>query len=299
MERMLQDLHRAAAERGSQSDAELQQLLKELNQARGTHRPAGRLDPKAQAQELAYQAMEHPDHAESARLARAALRLDPECVDALATLAGLTVHSDGDLIARLEEVVATGARALGADFFAENRGRFWGILPTRPYMRTRAALADLLRQTGRLAEAIGNYEALLDLNPNDNQGNRDPLLGCYLAAGNLEGARRLLQDYAKAGWAVFAWGRVLERHLAGDLVGAASALEEARTKNRHVEAFLTAARPAPQETPAYYQPGQESEAVRAADFLLSDRPGQRGQPGFPAGKPCCPRWPQDHASTAT
>ena len=77
-------------------------------------------------------------------------------------------------------------------------------------MRTRAHLAELLRQTGRPAEAIGHFEALLELNPNDNQGNRDPLLGCYLAAGNLEGARRLLEDYREAGLAVFAWGRVLD-----------------------------------------------------------------------------------------
>jgi tetratricopeptide (TPR) repeat protein len=212
--------------------------------------------------------MEHPDPAESARLAREALRLDPECVDALATLAGATASSPDELIARLEETVAVGERAMGTEFFTANRGRFWGIVQTRPYMRTRGHLAELLRETGRLSEAIGHFEAMLELNPNDNQGNRDPLLGCYLAAGNLEGARRLLEQYGEGGLAVFAWGRVLERYLADDLEGATAALEAARKQNRHVEAFLTGRRPVPDERPAYYQPGKESEAVRVADFLL-------------------------------
>ncbi len=125
-----------------------------------------------------------------------------------------------------------------------------------------------MRQNARLAEAIGHFEAMLELNPNDNQGNRDPLLGCYLAAGNLEGARRLLKDYGGAGLAVFAWGRVLERYLSNDPAGAAAALKEARKKNRHVEAFLTGARSLPEEREPYYQPGHESEAILAADFLL-------------------------------
>jgi hypothetical protein len=228
----------------------------------------GQGDAKARAQELAYQAMEHPDNTESARLAREALRLDPDCMDALTTLAAVDARSADELLNRLREAVATGERALGADFFAQNRGRFWGILETRPYMRTRRGLADALRLTDRLDEAIGHYEAMLELSRNDNLGNRDPLLGCYLAAGNLEGARRLLKDYAEATLAVFAWGRVLERYLMGDLAGAASALEVARSKNRHVEAFLTAARPVPKEKVSSYQPGQESEALYAADCLL-------------------------------
>jgi tetratricopeptide (TPR) repeat protein len=236
-------------------------------EGRGLDSP-GRTGPKARAQELAYQAMEHPDLAESARLAHEALRLDPECVDALATLAAATARSPDELIARLEQAVAAGERALGAEFFAANRGHFWGILQTRPYMRTRGHLAELLRQAGRLSEAIGHFEALLELNPNDNQGNRDPLLGCYLAAGNLEGARRLLNEYGQAGLAVFVWGRVLERYLSADLAGAAAALAEARGKNRHVEAFLTGGRSVPAERPSHYQVGQESEAVHAAGFLL-------------------------------
>lgn len=272
MERTQHDLARAIEERGIQSDEELHQFLEEYNRGQGPRwipGDPGRADVGSKAQELAYQAMEAQDLEESARLARAALYLDPECVDALATLAGVTAGSNTELIAGLQEAVALGERALGAEFFEANRGRFWGIVQTRPYMRTRTHLAELLRLAGRLPEAIAHYEAMLELNPNDNPGNRDPLLGCYLAAGNLEGARRLFEKYGASGMAVFTWGRVLERYLSGDLAGAAAALTKARAANAHVEPYLTGARPMPAERPDYYQPGKASEAIRVVDFLLA------------------------------
>src|SRR3989304_1922981 len=40
-------------------------------------------DPRAAAQELAYDALEAPNASEARRLAARALELDPECVDAL------------------------------------------------------------------------------------------------------------------------------------------------------------------------------------------------------------------------
>ena len=40
-------------------------------------------------------------------------------------------------------------------------------------MVTRRGLADVLRKAGQLTEAIGHYEAMLQLSRNDNQANRD------------------------------------------------------------------------------------------------------------------------------
>ena len=48
-------------------------------------------------------------------------------------------------------------------------------------MRARLNLAGLLRAVGLEQDAITHFEALLELNPNDNQGVRDLLLGSYLA----------------------------------------------------------------------------------------------------------------------
>jgi tetratricopeptide (TPR) repeat protein len=134
-------------------------------------------------------------------------------------------------------------------------------------MRARAALADILRGESRLSEAISHYEALLDLNPNDNQGLRDVLLGCYFLTDNLEGVRRLLEQYAEDGSAIFAYGRVLERFLAGDLEGADEARQQAHEANRHVEGYFTGRKRLPRRPPEWCSPGDENEAVHCATYL--------------------------------
>jgi tetratricopeptide (TPR) repeat protein len=224
---------------------------------------------REQAQELAYDALEAPSPGKATELARRALALDPECVDALNVLALNAARSRQEQIELLEQAVAAAERNLGGPlYFAENRGHFWGLLETRPYMRARAALADVLRGEGRLKEAIGHYEALLELNPNDNQGIRDVLLGCCFRADDREGVGRLLEQYEGDGSAIFAYGHVLERFLAGDREGAARARHEAHANNPHVEAYLTGQKHLPRYLPDYYVWGEETEAIHCAVYLL-------------------------------
>ena len=160
-----------------------------------------------------------------------------------------------------------GERSLGRQFFRQNRGHFWGIVETRPYMRARFDLACALMQDALLTEAIAHFESLIELNPNDNQGVRDILMSCYLSIQDLEGTRRLLERYAGDSGAVFAWSRVLERYLATDLDGALAALQDARADNPHVQAYLTGAKRLPKDSPSYYTPGEETEAFYCAGCL--------------------------------
>jgi tetratricopeptide (TPR) repeat protein len=90
-------------------------------------------------------------------------------------------------------------------------------------MRVRSALAEALRTSGRSAEAISEFESLLALNPNDNQGLRYALLDCYLEGERLDRARHLFRQFEE-GSAMFDWGQVLELYLSGDLEGAVAAL---------------------------------------------------------------------------
>lgn len=231
-------------------------------------RDAAPLSPKEDAQELAFDAMGAETEEQARKLAGRALALDPDCVDALVTMASLDARSAKEAIAALEKAVEAGERSLGAKFFQENSGHFWGILETRPYMRARAQLASLHRSEGHVRKAIEHYEALLNLNPNDNQGVRDELLGCYLECGDLDAAGRLLKQYANDGMANFAWGRVLERFLSSDLAGARRALQKARKGNRFVELYLSLSKRLPEEMPEMYGPGSEEEAVLCVENLM-------------------------------
>jgi len=65
-----------------------------------------------------------------------------------------------------------------------------------------------LSGAGKTREAAEEFEAMIELNPNDNQGLRDYLLGLYLALSQLDRAASLFRQYEEDSSAVFAWGRV-------------------------------------------------------------------------------------------
>jgi tetratricopeptide (TPR) repeat protein len=262
-EQMLRDVHRTLEGKKFASKDELNSFLQSLvgKNLEGVLGSRAERHPKEKAQDLAYRALEAENPVEAVALAGQALELDPDCVDALAALALYTAKSREQYISNMQKAVEVGERSLGKDFFEENRGHFWGLLETRPYMRARYDLASALHQIGRVSEAVGHFEGLLELNPNDNQGVRYTLLGCYLLLGNLEGARRLLKENEEESSATLCWGRVLERYLSTDLEGASSALTEARKENPHVEPYLTGKKKPPRLLPEYYSRGDEDEAI--------------------------------------
>lgn len=233
--------------------------------------PAGGPDDKTyEAQELAYDAMEAADAGDVERAvsrARQAVELDPDCVDALMLLTRATSGSQKELIDSMRLTVEAGERALGKQMFEQSAGHFWVILETRPYMRARAFLAQCLAEAGQRDEALEHYEALLKLNPGDNQGLRYCLLGLYLEAGRLDGVAALFEQFEDEGSAMFEWAHVIERFAAEDMAGAAAALEQARETNPHVEPLLTGRKRMPRELPDYYGFGDENEAVVCVDAI--------------------------------
>jgi len=218
-------------------------------------------DSLEEAQDLAYEAMEAEDPFEILELTRKALQLDPDCVDALMLMANLTSRSLSEKIKKVKKIINRAEQKLSKKYFEENKGHFWGLVETRPYMRARSSLILALRKSGKTAEAIRHAEEMLELNPNDNQGIRDTLLGMYLETGNLDGARILFKKYPPEYFAVFLWGQVLERYLSGDLKKAAKVYRKASERNSHVLDYLTGMKHPSFELGNFYSPGEESEAI--------------------------------------
>jgi tetratricopeptide (TPR) repeat protein len=221
------------------------------------------------AQELMYRAFETTNPAKRITLAHDALAITSNCADAYVLLA----EEEADTIQRAleyyEQGVAAGERALGKEFFEENAGHFWGILETRPYMRARQGLADILWRLKRKDEARDHFREMLRLNPNDNQGIRDLLLALLLEMERDDEARELLRQYPDDWTAVWLYTRaLLEFRQSGASASANKSLADALEENPHVPAYLTGRKRIPNRLPSLVGWGEESEALAyASDHL--------------------------------
>ncbi len=211
------------------------------------------------AQDLVYRAFDARGR-RRIQLARRALEASADCADAYVVLAEES-HTPETARALYEQGVAAGERALGPEVFAQEAGRFWGIVGTRPYMRARLGLAHALDALGRRDEAIAHYRDLLRLNEGDNQGVRYSLLAALLAAGRDAEALALIDRFDDA-TAVWRYGHALTVfRREGDSRAARDGLRAALRANRHVPAFLTGDADWDGPEPTAYAPGSREEAV--------------------------------------
>ncbi len=223
---------------------------------------------------------------ERVRLARKALQISPDCADAHVVLAEETARTAEEARDLYAKGVAAGERALGKETFEEGAGHFWGILETRPYMRARLGLAQALHALGKQREAIDHLWEMLRLNPNDNQGVRDLLLGWLLERGDDDAVKRLLDRYPEDWSAIWLYGRALHAfRTQGDTKAARKHLAEAMKENPHVPSYLLGRKPVPGRLPELMGIGDESEAVVCAagqGLAWHDTPG-------------APRWLQERS----
>jgi tetratricopeptide (TPR) repeat protein len=212
------------------------------------------------AQELIYQAWEAPTRAEERRLAQQALALWSDCADAYNVFAR-HARSLKEQRRQYELGLSAGERALGPAVFAQERGHFWGLLETRPYMRARQGLAYTLWQLGEHQAAMAHLWAMLDLNPMDNQGLRYLLANWLLAEDAAAGLDRLLALYPDEWSANLAYTTALHRFRQdGASRPATKALRYALKINAFVPAYLLGDTPLPKTLPDYVGMGDEREA---------------------------------------
>jgi hypothetical protein len=234
--------------------------------------------PIDRAQALMYEAFDATSPKERIKLARKALEISPDCADAYVLLAE---HADSlkEAMEFYEQGVAAGERAIGPGTFRDDAGHFWGLLETRPYMRARAGLADLLWTSGRREDAIGHLREMLRLNPNDNQGLRYPLASWLLAEGRDEELAGLLDQYDEdsANWAYSKALAAFRKH--GDSPAATKLLQAAKKVNKYVLDYLAGEKMLPRERPGMYSPGSEEEAILYAGEAL---PAWKSTPGATA-----------------
>lgn len=218
-------------------------------------------DAKEQAQDLLYAAADEWNPKRRAELAKQALELYPDSPDAYDILAGLEENPQRAL-ALLKKGIEAGERDLGKAFIEENKGHFWGIHETRPYMRVKYAYAELSFAVGNSSEAAKHLEHILELNPNDNMGARHLLLSVYLDMDRLREAERLLDTYREESSASVAYDRiVLEYKKNGFSSKLTMTYRNALHLNKHIPDYLLGRKKLPNTLPDYINPGGDNEAV--------------------------------------
>ncbi len=224
-------------------------------------------DSREGAQEIFYTALEAHGR-RRIKLAREALRRDPDCVDALVLLAE---HMPDPARARAlyQDAVEAGERSIGPTAFTEHRGHFWGILSTRPYMRARYGLAERLWEADEHDAAIEHWRAMLELNPGDNQGVRYVVIPRLLERGRAAEAASALATHGDEDTAMMNYPAALAAfQLHGASVESTRRLDAAIRSNSHVVKYLLDPDGLPDELPSSYGSGSEEEAILAADGLV-------------------------------
>ncbi|MBT2729639.1 SEC-C domain-containing protein [Bacillus sp. ISL-75] len=218
------------------------------------------------ARNLIYDAYQS-DGQQRYKLAEEAVKLNPNCSDAYVILAEKTKSLE-EAILLYEKGIQAGERELGKAFFKENKGHFWGLIETRPFMRAKLHYAEALSLIGKINEAILQYEELLELNPMDNQGVRYSLFVAYLDAGDTKKASDLLYQYEEESAQDSYNKLLLEIHERGFTAKAAKLLKEAKKENKYVINYLIGKKRLPAYPPDYYGFGDENEAIVYCDMHL-------------------------------
>lgn len=258
-EKMMRDLHKLIAQQDFQNPEEMETFLNSLIGSRIPETVAE--TPLERAQELIYEAEDTILPAKRQQLARQALEISPDCADAYAILAEAE-RSPLKQLELLEQAMAAGERAIGAEDFQQMTGHFWGILETRPYMRACAAVAGLSWMLGRHERAIELYQHMLRLNPNDNQGVRFILTNCLLEKDAYDALDVLLKQFKNditANWAYSSALLTFARYGRG--ARADKALARAIKVNAFVPDYLLRRKRMPKELPDHIGFGDNSEAV--------------------------------------
>ena len=220
-------------------------------------------DAIAEAQQVMYDAWDQTSSRARVTLARKALKISPLCADAYVLLAEEEAKSANEALEYYRKRVEVAEQALGAKGFREYAGHFWGFLETRPYMRARAGLAAALSTLGDVDGAISHYQAMLTLNPNDNQGIRYLLARCLMRKGNAEALKKLLEQYDEDGSALWVYTRALvafRENGASEKKGD-ELVRKAWRANRHVPAVLAGRKKAKPSASGYVTMGGEDEAA--------------------------------------
>lgn len=181
------------------TEQEMYNALDELK-----NQPYNAKNSQEQAQIFAYESYAAQFSWKRKELALLAYREDSQNVDALLLMAEQAT-SDMEQVKYYEQAIANGTKQFDHSF-----ERPWSYVKNRPYMRALFSYSIWHFERGHYDRALVDFEKLLQLNAEDNQGARFFMIACYLKTGQYAKAKNILTRYkadqdALTTWLEWAW----------------------------------------------------------------------------------------------
>ena len=148
---------------------------------------------------LADEYLQKGDEQGALRMARKALKLEPDNLDAEWFIIQREEKDPEHLPGRMKQALDRGQATLEKQgyFDEDSIGHFWQILETRPYIRLKDEYVSLLKELGRLKMAAREAEEIIRLNEQDNLGVRFTLMHLYAMLEDADSAEALLKKYSE------------------------------------------------------------------------------------------------------
>lgn len=149
-----------------------------------------------QSDDLLFEAYDETIKSKAIKLAKQALEINPNNIDAENFITKFETNTIKKLGRYKETLEKEQVRLEKENIFnKENIGIFWGLIETRPYMRTKHSYMLTLMELGRYTQAIEQGEELLKLCENDNQGIRYLIMGLYTVLERFEECEKIYNSY--------------------------------------------------------------------------------------------------------
>jgi tetratricopeptide (TPR) repeat protein len=266
-EKMMTDLHRLLNAQNFKDEAEVQKFMENLTANGMPSFDFEDVSDSEKAEDLVFEAHEisESNPSKAKEYIEAALTLDPDCIAAYEFLGN---SEEGIFISTVfyEKGVSVGRRLFGGKYLEKNKGHFWGLHETRPYMRCLHHLAESLSAMGNVKECVAILEEMIELNPNDNQGVRDELLLYLVQLGETKKFTKYDRMFKEDSLASAHFNRALFAFSTeGQTDNANQLLSKAIKANKHVSKLLLSAKPI-DIMPDGYSIGSKEEAICYAVF---------------------------------
>ena len=236
---------------------------------------------REQSDDLLFEAYDEPVKSKAIKLAKQALEINPDNIDAENFITKFETNTIKKLDRYKETLDKEQAKLEKEDIFnKENIGIFWGLIETRPYMRTKHSYMLTLMELGRYTEAIKQGEELLELCQNDNQGIRYLIMGLYTVLEKFEECEKIYNSYSDDSTFML-FPLSIMYYKKGDYKKAKKILKEIQENNEYILEYLkqkikfTKAKIDNIEYEGTYSWGSEAEAyfvVKDYKYLLETAP---------------------------